>query len=134
MPKKTGTNKIGVEDIIEEWGFLITFEELGFLITIKEFLITIAASHLKHSIGTQPSVTVLLFRSKIRIKIFRSTKTKSIPDRDKSVSSLPLLLYLLEKRSLTTETKLSGSVSDIIHVLTENICLWGNFVAPPPAR
>ena len=94
VPKKTGTNKIGVEDIIEEWGFLITFEELGFLITIKEFLITIAASHLKHSIGTRPSVTVLLFRSKIRIKIFRSTKTNSIPDRDKSVSSLPLLLYL----------------------------------------
>ena len=133
MPKKTGTNKISVEDIIEEWGFLITFEELGFLITIEEFLITIAASHLKHSIGTQPSVTVLLFRSKIRIKIFCSTKTKSIPDRDKLVSSLPLLLYL-EKRSPTTETKLSGSVSDIIHVLTENICLWGNFVAPPPAR
>ena len=116
---------------------------MGFPITINKLgsLITIATSHRKHRTGTQPSFTVLLFRSKIGIKIFRSTKTKSIPDRDKLVSSRPLLLSLsysfpvahLEKSVATTEIELSGSVSDIIHVLTENIYLWGNFVAPPPA-
>ena len=28
----------------------------------------------------------------------------------------------------------SGIVADIIHVLTVNICLWGNFVATAPPR
>ena len=113
-------------------------------------LITIADSHLKQSAGTQPSVTALmLFRSKMRIAIFRSRQRpraflrskKSIPERDKSLkaSFLNTLVFvvlpfrLLEKSASKTQIKLSGSVSyDIIHVLTENICLWGNFVAPPP--